>query len=122
MQKSLSIFFKINLAMLLSFFACNLLTAQPELQPWGNLSGIRIDGQLMNFETNISVVKKNWSGIAATGKERQQPKYMHNGNEQVVTTNIDSLYFTETVTDAPKNSAKINVQVNAKADQSIEGI
>ena len=40
--------------------------AQAELQPWGNLAGIRIDGQLMEFETNISVVKRGWSAIAAT--------------------------------------------------------
>jgi hypothetical protein len=115
-------FFRIGLVFLTLFFVRNDAVAQPEIQPWGNFSGIRIEGQLMPVETNISVVSKNWSAITATGKERQRPKYERKGNQQIVTTNIDSLFFVETVTDAPKNAAKINVQVAARTDQSLEGV
>ena len=30
---------------------------QPELQAWGNMSGIRVDGHLMKFETSILIAK-----------------------------------------------------------------
>src|SRR5215218_76228 len=103
-------------------FTSTQLFAQPELQPWGNLAGIRIEGQLMEFETNISVVKNNWSVVSATGKERQRPKFERKENTQIVTTRIDSIYLTESVTDAGKNTAKIKVQALAKADQVLEGI
>ncbi len=103
------------------FRAENALYAQPELQPWGNLAGIRIDGQLMPFETNISVTKYSWTTVIATGKERQRPFYNHKGNIQSVTTHLDSLYFTENVTDAGKGIARINVQMLARADVPLEG-
>ena len=96
--------------------------AQTELAPWGNITGIRIDGQLMKFETYIAVVKKGWTRIKATGKERQRPRYNRNGNQQVVNTNIDSLYFIETVTDIGKSSAAVRVQLTSKSNDTLEGI
>ncbi|MBA4167608.1 MAG: hypothetical protein H0X41_08730, partial [Chitinophagaceae bacterium] len=91
--------------------------AQSELAPWGNMTGIRIDGQLMEFETSISVVT-DWSSIKSTGKEKQRPHYMRKGTEQTVITSIDSLTFTETVADSETGSAKLNVQVSARDDAS----
>ena len=122
MTKATCYFFKLIFFLSLCFFVGNTGFAQVELQPWGNISGIRIDGQLMEFETNITVVKNNWKSIAATGKERQRPKYIRNGNEQIVTTNIDSLYFVETVSDAAKGTANVKVQLTSKADVSVDGV
>ena len=49
---------------------------QAVLQPWGNLSGIRIEGQLMDFGTSIRVLGKGGELLQAlTGKERQHPHY-----------------------------------------------
>lgn len=96
--------------------------AQPELQPWGNLAGIRVEGQLMEFETNISIVRKGWTSIKETGKEMQRPGYERKGNQQIVTTDIDSLHFVETVTSQKNNSANIRVQLLAKANELLEGV
>ncbi|MES2648887.1 MAG: hypothetical protein V4717_18565 [Bacteroidota bacterium] len=98
------------------------LIAQPELHPWGNMAGIRIEGELMDFETNISVVKRGWSDVSATGKERQRPKYERKGDQQLVTTQVDSFYITETVTDLSKDIARLQIQVVAKGNQPIQGI
>ena len=111
------------IAFILSVMAFQPMFAQAELEPWGNLRGIRIDGQLMEFETNINVVRRDWAGVKSTGKEKQRPKYVRNGNQQIVTTNIDSVYLTKTVEDAGKGSANVSVQVTAKAlVDSIEGV
>lgn len=105
-----------------SFFIFLQSFSQAQLQPWGNMAGIKIQGQLMPFETSIKVVGKNGSFTKATGKERQRPKYMRDGNQQIVTTGIDSLYFIEKVEDIGKGKIKIMVDVTAHADQDIDGI
>ncbi len=97
------------------------LFGQTELEPWGNISGIRIEGQLMEFQTNLCVVKKYWKDMSATAKERQRPHYTRNGYTQRVLTNLDSLYFAEEVTDKGKGIADVKVQLTAKADMALDG-
>jgi hypothetical protein len=104
------------------FFCENHVLAQAELQPWGNISGIRVEGELMQIESNLSVVGKDWSSIKSTAKERQRPHFMRIGNQQIVSTNIDSIYFKEIVADDGKGRAKINIKVTSKADEELEGI
>ena len=49
----------------------NPALGQAECTAWGNLTGIRIDGQLMEFETSLRVVAPDWSGFIQTAKERR---------------------------------------------------
>ncbi|MEO8413387.1 MAG: hypothetical protein ABI472_06990 [Ginsengibacter sp.] len=98
------------------------LFGQTELEPWGNISGIRVDGQLMEFETNISVISKEGTGIMTTGKEKQRPIYTREGVAQMIVTNMDSLYIKEVVADVGKGKANVNIQLNAKTDMSLKGI
>ncbi|MGH2563763.1 MAG: hypothetical protein ACRDE5_04585, partial [Ginsengibacter sp.] len=108
----------------LAFFLIVFLPvfSQTEVEPWGNITGIRVHGQLMEFETNISVVQKGWSAINATGKEKQRPKYSREGDKQIISTNIDSLFIKEVVADAGEGTAKVNVQLNAKGAMQNEGV
>jgi len=76
----------------------------------------------MKIESALVVVKSNWSHVQSTGKERQRPHFSRKGNQQIVTTNIDSLYFTETVEDEGKGSAKVTVEATAKADELLDGV
>jgi len=96
--------------------------SQVEMEPWGNLAGIRIDGQLFKTESHISVVKNDWSQMQITAKERQRPHYVRKGNQQIVTTNIDSLFFTETATDLGNGKASIHVKVQAHDIDTLTGI
>jgi len=96
---------------------------QAELQAWGNMSGIRIDGQLMKFETSIFIAKDGWIKYAETGKEKQRrPIYKRDGNIQTVTTFIDSLFITNTVQESGNNGATVNVNIDSKATHDISGI
>jgi hypothetical protein len=94
--------------------------AQTEVAPWGNITGIRIDGQLMTFETSLSVIGKDGK-ITSTGKEKQRPKYTRSGLTQLVSTNIDSLYFQEKISDAGKGKTTVDIQLTANADTAIAG-
>ena len=89
--------------------------AQPELEPWGNLTGIRIDGELMPFETSLRLADANGLTLA-TAKERQNPRYTREGNAQFVYTHLDSLYFVEKVEAIGRGEARITITCTAHAD------
>ena len=42
--------------------------AQPEVMAWGNISGIRVDGQLMELGSSLCVARPDWSGVTRTGR------------------------------------------------------
>jgi len=113
---------KISLAIVISQIICLPLFSQTEVEPWGNISGMRIDGQLMEFETSILVVQKDWAGMQETGKERQRPKYARKENEQIISSNLDSLYFTESISDEAKDRAHVNIVLNPKSNMNIGGV
>ena len=99
------------------------LWGQAELQAWGNLNGIRMDGQLMKFETSILVAKNNWQKQIRTGKEKQsRPIYKREGNQQIVTTRIDSIRITKVVKDEEKGTASVDVRIESGADSLVTGI
>jgi hypothetical protein len=114
-------FLKLLLACFCYLLITNHTFAQPILEPWGNISGIRIDGQLMKIESSLLLVKKD-STVQATGKERQRPHFSREGKQQIVTTNIDSIYFEEIVADMTKGNANVTIKVTSKADQPLQGI
>ncbi|WP_143436665.1 glycoside hydrolase [Hymenobacter crusticola] len=93
--------------------AAQKAAAQVELAPWGNLTGIRTDGQLLEVETSLRLVKTD-GHVTETGKERQRPKYTREGTRQLVTTQLDSLDFVETVQDAGPGKARVQVQLTAR--------
>ncbi len=96
-------------------FFTQKLYAQTEVEPWGNITGIRVDGQLMEFETSLQVINNDWSQIRATAQERQQPKFIRDGNRQTITTNLDSFYFKEDVIEnVLQHEAKIIVGFTSK--------
>ncbi len=97
------------------FFSNTKMYCQTEVEPWGNIKGIRVQGQLIGFESSLQVVSNNGLKTNATALERQRPKYAREGNKQIVITNIDSFYFTQTVEEnIAKSIAKVNVQFTAK--------
>jgi hypothetical protein len=95
--------------------------AQAELTAWGNLSGLRIDGQLMKFTSSICLIGPSMADVTATGKEKQRPIYTRSGDKQIVTTELSQFSFTETVQDTEHGMATINVKAKAVADTTHTG-
>ena len=100
--------------LLLAILTATRALAQPEVEPWGNFNGIRVDGQLMEFHTSIKTLSADGK-TNATAKERQNPKYRRDGNRQIITSHLDSLYFTETIEDAGAGKARITITTTAHA-------
>ncbi|WP_158826140.1 hypothetical protein [Mucilaginibacter lacusdianchii] len=95
--------------------------SQIEVKPWGNITGIRRNGQLFEFETSIQLVKNDGIQVLATARERQRPQYHRNGNKQVIETNLDSLHFIETITEAGNGKAAVDVQLTSHSDVTVTG-
>jgi hypothetical protein len=107
--------------LLLNLFALGLNPAvysQTELEPWGNIIAIRTGGQPINVESSLRIANGDWSFLRATGQEKQRPEYKREGGRQIVTTAIDSIHFAETVEEAGKGAAKVNVQVSSSATRN----
>jgi hypothetical protein len=109
------------------FFLFLLLTlagpvySQVEVEPWGNITGIRKDGQLFEFESSLRV-KYNNGRVHVTAMERQQPRYKRYGDRQEIATRIDSLFFKESVQDVDGGRAKVSLNVSAHAEADIKGV
>ena len=73
--------------------------AQTEVMAWGNLTGIRILGELIEFETSFRVVEKDWSRMDFTGRERQPTKFSRSGNIAKVNSSVQCVSFEQTVED-----------------------
>ncbi|HEV9035496.1 MAG TPA: hypothetical protein VGQ51_02700 [Puia sp.] len=97
------------------------LSAQPELEPWGNLAGIRTDGQLFGLATCLRVIDGDGHELV-TAKERQDPHYSRTDKGWVVRTNLDSIYFTEMMADGGMGTAFISVDYRAHADMRLRKI
>jgi len=95
--------------------------SQAEVEPWGNITGIRKGGQLFEFESAINVISSD-GRVKATGRERQQPHYKRNGNEQEINTRIDSLFFKEAVADINPGKARVTLTMASHADANVKGV
>ena len=111
-------------ALVSCIFTCmfQFAAGQTELEPWGNLRGIRIDGQLMDFETGYRVLDGQGRTTLFTEKERQHPRYSRMGKSQLVFTNLDSLYITQGVSDPDKGTAQVTCQLSAHASMNLGGV
>ncbi|HEX8425191.1 hypothetical protein [Hymenobacter sp.] len=94
---------------------------QVEVAPWGNVLGMRKQGQLLEFETGLRTVGPNWARRAATGKEQQRPSYKRDGAKHVITTRVDSVAFTETIEDTAPGQANVTVALQALANRELQG-
>lgn len=115
-------FIRLSAVMTVCFFATAArIRAQAYVQPWGNLNGIRVEGQLMKFDTDLRVVGPNWEHISMTHLERQNPSYKFEGNRQVIDTKIGYFSFHEVITNTHGGTAKIFLKTDVKADTNVAG-
>jgi O-glycosyl hydrolase len=107
--------------LILLFFMTGLVNAQTEVMAWGNITGIRVEGQLMEFESSFRVIGKDGSVINATGREKQHPKYHRDGQTQTVTTELGGIRFLEIVTDNGAGKARVSITSTALKDTVVDG-
>lgn len=97
---------------------------KPEVMAWGNLNGIRVAGELMEFKTSVRVVRADWSKFNETAKEREQQRqrYHRRGNAHTASARLDSIFVTQVIEEAAPGMATIAVQCSARADTALAGV
>jgi hypothetical protein len=85
--------------------------AQTIFIPWGNLHGMRLQGELVEFEAGLRVVQPEWSGFSAAVKYLERPSYTRSANERTVTSRIAGLSFREVLTDTAPGAATLTVEL-----------
>ena len=95
-------------------------SAQADVAPWGNITGVRIDGQLFPLQSSLGIARNNWTQISATAHERQRPKYNREGDKQIITTRIDSITFKEVVEDIGSGTIKVDIRSSSTAREALD--
>ena len=96
--------------------------AQTETMAWGNITGTRINGALIKFETSICVVQPDWMKTSQTAHEKQEPKFEREGSKAIVTTLLENISIKEIVEDTGPGKAEININLTADSNITAAGV
>jgi O-glycosyl hydrolase len=105
-----------------AIFSAVPAVAQTEVMAWGNMTGIRIDGLLIDFESSVRVVEPNWKDMDYTGRERQRPRYTRDGEKQTVKSKIQYIAFDQTVEDKGKGTVGVSLAFSSDSSARQEGV
>lgn len=96
--------------------------AQPEVQAWGNIKGVRVEGELMMLESSIRVVYPGWGTVKRTDKERQNPRFTTEGLQKITETRIDSIMIKQVVSQKGAGEIEVDLMIEARADTTLAGV
>jgi hypothetical protein len=98
-----------------------LARAQAVVEAWGNVLGVRVDGEVVPFETSMCTVNGAGVVVARTQKERQRPTYGRSGNKRTIGTRLGVFSVSETVEDVRRGEATLDVRFTADSASDIRG-
>jgi len=85
-----------------------------EVMAWSNMTGVRLEGELIDFESSLRVGTLD-GNMEKSGREKQQRiRYTREGNTQKTITPMHGAEFTQTVTDVDMKTVNLKWQVEAK--------
>lgn len=89
-----------------------------EVMAWSNITGVRMDGELVDFESTLRVGKPD-GYMEMTGRERQNNvQYRREGASQIVDIPLHGAHFTQKVTDIDRNT--VHLEWTAEADETLD--
>jgi len=102
-------------------FGTSTLFAQPEVYPWGNISGIRLDGEIMELNSSLGIVGANWSDVTGTGKEKGSYQYQRVDNTQYTFISFDDFHFDQSVEGLGAGRANVRINFRNEVDTTLLG-
>ncbi|MGB6150871.1 MAG: hypothetical protein WBG48_02665 [Pricia sp.] len=94
--------------------------SQTEFTTWGNITGIRIDNQLMEFKSSLVVVNKDMEE-RITRKEGQQIDFRRVGDKKVFSYKMDSIQWAKTLISNSDGSTVVDIDFSSTNDTLING-
>ena len=95
---------------------------QTILTPWGTLAGMRLEGEWIEFEAGLRVVRPDWSGFSSAVKYLQRPKYSRTGDRRRVTSSIENLNFIVSVQERAVGEAELEIEGTVPAGLPTAGV
>jgi hypothetical protein len=107
--------------------------AQPETMAWGNLTGIRVDGRLLELNSSMCVAQPGWTAVSRTGRERQTNAYARDGKVETVRVTMRPpralrnegvnwrFLATEVVRETGPGAASVDLEYAFQEDANVEG-
>lgn len=111
----------IFISLSLSLATISMVSAQPEVYPWGNIKGLRVDGELMELNSSLGFVGADWSSIRKTAKERAGYSYRRDDRTQTTYVNIDSFFYDQSIEDLGAGMANLRIHYRNAKDTAIIG-
>jgi len=112
---------KISLCISICLLSVSSAFAQPEVYPWGNISGIRLDGELMELNSSLGLVGAEWSDVFKTAKEEARYQYNRKGNTQYTNISKDDFFYNQSVEALGAGRANVRINFRNEADTAIIG-
>jgi len=112
---------KVSLFIAICFIWMSATFAQPEVYPWGNISGIRLDGKLMVLNSSLGLVGQEWSDVFKTAKEKASYQYSRKGNTQFTNISKGDFYYNQSVEGLGAGRANVRINFRNEADTAIIG-
>ena len=106
----------------LSLASTPVARAQAELNPWGDFSGIRIDGQLFRVPSSIAIIGPSMVDVTRSSKEKYQSTYTRQDRARVVAVKIEDFGFTVTARDTGDGRAALSLKAKAPLDTMLTGV
>ena len=112
-----------NFLTLICVFLFNLsfLFAQPEVYPWSNISGIRVDGELIELNSSFCIIGHDWTQIRKTAKERAGYQYVREGNTQITRISVGEFHYDQSVEDLGGGTSNIRINYRNEVDTALIG-
>jgi hypothetical protein len=103
-------------------FFIDISFAQTDCTGWGNITGIRVEGQKMEFGTSLRVAAPDWSSFAMTANEQVRPRFVGDGNTlTIAASGLGNMNFTEVIEDTGPGIAKVTVQFSSRGAVEMAG-
>ena len=105
--------------------------AQARFAPSGNMNGMGVEGQMMNFEASLRAMNPEGAVVAQAGTGgwggrggRGGQPFQREGSKHTLSTVIQGVpaAFTTAVTDTGDGTARIDVEMLANGDASLQGV
>lgn len=109
------------LFLFLCLITVSFVKSQPEVYPWSNIRGIRVDGELMELNSTLGYVGADWSAIRKTAKERARYSYNRAGDTQLTHVEIGDFYFDQSVEDLGAGMANVRISHRIERDTALIG-
>ncbi|MCY2685545.1 hypothetical protein [Salinimicrobium sp. TH3] len=94
--------------------------AQAEFTTWGNMTGIRVDNQLMKFNSSLAV-ENQWGDTWRTRKEGQDIEFKREGSKKIFSYGMGDLQWTKSIETLEDAKAEVEVVFSSPKDTLING-